>query len=90
MKAIEQGVAKFNDVTFEQEYETAKRIIMRARGMVQECHGDRLYCDAAGQSGPQADRNGDRAQSPRPGERHYTNKETTMYDLIILGGGRPV
>ena len=36
MKAIEQGVAKFNDVTFEQEYETAKRIIMRARGMVQD------------------------------------------------------
>jgi malate dehydrogenase (oxaloacetate-decarboxylating) len=36
MKAIEQGVAKFTDVTFEQEYETAKRIIMRARGMVQD------------------------------------------------------
>jgi malate dehydrogenase (oxaloacetate-decarboxylating) len=36
MKAIEQGVAKFTDVTFEQEYLTAKHIIMRARGMVQD------------------------------------------------------
>jgi malate dehydrogenase (oxaloacetate-decarboxylating) len=36
MKAIEQGVAKFTDVTFEQEYETAKTIILRARGMVQD------------------------------------------------------
>jgi hypothetical protein len=36
MKAIEQGVAKFADVTFEQEYETAKTIITRARGMVQD------------------------------------------------------
>ena len=58
MKAIEQGVAKFTDVTFEQEYETAKRIIMRARHGA-GCHGDRLHCDAAWQPGPQADRNGD-------------------------------
>jgi malate dehydrogenase (oxaloacetate-decarboxylating) len=36
MKAIEQGVAKFTNVTFDQEYQTAKRIIMRARGMVQD------------------------------------------------------
>jgi malate dehydrogenase (oxaloacetate-decarboxylating) len=36
MKAIEQGVAKFTDVTFEQEYLTSKDIIMRARGMVQD------------------------------------------------------
>jgi DNA-binding phage protein len=36
MKAIEQGVAKFTDVTFEQEYATAKSIIARARGMVQD------------------------------------------------------
>ncbi len=36
MKAIEQGVAKFTNVTFEQEYETAKKIITRARGMVQD------------------------------------------------------
>lgn len=36
MKAIEQGIAKFTDVTFEQEYETAKQIILRARGMVQD------------------------------------------------------
>jgi len=36
MKAIEQGMAKFTDVTFEQEKETAKNIILRARGMVQD------------------------------------------------------
>jgi malate dehydrogenase (oxaloacetate-decarboxylating) len=36
MKAIEQGVAKYTDVTFAHEYQTAKRIIMRARGMVQD------------------------------------------------------
>src|SRR5512136_2972086 len=36
MKAIEQGVAKFTDVTFEAEYENAHTIITRARGMVQD------------------------------------------------------
>jgi malate dehydrogenase (oxaloacetate-decarboxylating) len=36
MKAIEQGIAKYTDLTFEQEYENAKKIIMRARGMVQD------------------------------------------------------
>jgi malate dehydrogenase (oxaloacetate-decarboxylating) len=36
MKAIEQGVAKLVDMTFQQEYENAKTIIMRARGMVQD------------------------------------------------------
>jgi len=36
MKAIEQGVALIKDVTFEQEYQTAKAIIARARGQVQD------------------------------------------------------
>jgi malate dehydrogenase (oxaloacetate-decarboxylating) len=36
VKAIEQGVAKFTDVTFESEYENARAIITRARGMVQD------------------------------------------------------
>jgi hypothetical protein len=36
MKAIEQGLAKFTDVSFEQEYEYAKKLIMRARGVVQD------------------------------------------------------
>ena len=36
MKAIEQGIAKYTDMTFEQEYENAKKIILRARGMVQD------------------------------------------------------
>jgi len=36
MKAIEQGVAKFTEVTYEQEYETAKKIILRARRMVND------------------------------------------------------
>ncbi len=36
MKAIEQGIAKFTNVTFQQEYEYAKKLIMRARGMVQD------------------------------------------------------
>jgi len=36
MKAIEQGVARITDVTFEQEYAFAKQMIMRARGMVQD------------------------------------------------------
>ncbi len=36
MKAIEQGVADITDVTYEQEYEYAKAMIMRARGMVQD------------------------------------------------------
>jgi len=36
MQAIQQGVAKFANTTFEQEYENAKRIIMRARGLVQD------------------------------------------------------
>lgn len=36
MKAIEQGVAKITDLTYEQEYQNAKRIIMRARGLVQD------------------------------------------------------
>ncbi|MCL4395716.1 MAG: hypothetical protein M1482_13095, partial [Chloroflexi bacterium] len=35
-KAIEQGIAKFTNVTFEQEYEYSKNLIMRARGMVQD------------------------------------------------------
>jgi malate dehydrogenase (oxaloacetate-decarboxylating) len=36
MKAIEQGVARFADATFESEYENARAIITRARGMVQD------------------------------------------------------
>jgi malate dehydrogenase (oxaloacetate-decarboxylating) len=36
MKAIEQGIAKYTNLTFEQEYENARKIIMRARGMVQD------------------------------------------------------
>ncbi|MEW5720170.1 MAG: NADP-dependent malic enzyme, partial [Chloroflexota bacterium] len=36
MKAIEQGIAKITDVTFEQEYAHAKKLIMRARGMVHD------------------------------------------------------
>jgi hypothetical protein len=36
MKAIEQGIARFTNVTFQQEYEYAKKLIMRARGMVQD------------------------------------------------------
>jgi len=36
MKAIEQGVARFSEVTFEQEYQNAKMIITRARGLVQD------------------------------------------------------
>ncbi|MBI5033571.1 MAG: NADP-dependent malic enzyme [Chloroflexi bacterium] len=36
MKAIEQGIARICDVTFQQEYEYAKKIIMRGRGMVQD------------------------------------------------------
>ena len=36
MKAIEQGIARFTNVSFEQEYENAKKIITRARGLVQD------------------------------------------------------
>jgi malate dehydrogenase (oxaloacetate-decarboxylating) len=36
MKAIEQGIARITNVTFQQEYEYAKKIILRARGMVQD------------------------------------------------------
>ncbi len=36
MKAIEQGVAKFTNVTYKQEYDTAKKIIFRARGLVND------------------------------------------------------
>jgi hypothetical protein len=36
MKAIEQGIAKITNVTFEQEYAYAKKLILRARGMVQD------------------------------------------------------
>jgi malate dehydrogenase (oxaloacetate-decarboxylating) len=36
MKAIEQGVARITNVTFEQEYENARQIITRARGLVQD------------------------------------------------------
>lgn len=36
MKAIEQGIARITDVTFQQEYAYAKKLIMRARGMVQD------------------------------------------------------
>ena len=36
MKAIEQGIARITNVTFQQEYEYAKKLIMRARGMVQD------------------------------------------------------
>ncbi|MDE3088258.1 MAG: NADP-dependent malic enzyme [Chloroflexota bacterium] len=36
MKAIEQGIAKFTNVTFQQEYGYAKKLILRARGMVQD------------------------------------------------------
>jgi malate dehydrogenase (oxaloacetate-decarboxylating) len=36
MKAIEQGIARITNVTFEQEYEYAKALILRARGLVQD------------------------------------------------------
>ena len=36
MKAIEQGIARITNVTFEQEYEYSKNLIMRARGLVQD------------------------------------------------------
>ncbi len=36
MKAIEQGIARITNVTFQQEYEYARKLIMRARGMVQD------------------------------------------------------
>lgn len=36
MKAIEQGIARITNVTFEQEYAYAKQLIMRARGLVQD------------------------------------------------------
>ncbi len=36
MKAIEQGIAKYTNVTFQQEYAHAKKLILRARGMVQD------------------------------------------------------
>jgi len=36
MKAIEQGIARITDTTFEKEYAYAKQLIMRARGMVQD------------------------------------------------------
>ena len=36
VKAIEQGIARITNVTFEQEYEYARKLIMRARGMVQD------------------------------------------------------
>jgi malate dehydrogenase (oxaloacetate-decarboxylating) len=36
MKAIEQGVARITNVSFEQEYTNAKNIISRARGLVQD------------------------------------------------------
>jgi malate dehydrogenase (oxaloacetate-decarboxylating) len=36
MKAIEQGIAQITNVTFEQEYAYAKKLILRARGMVQD------------------------------------------------------
>src|SRR5512146_943400 len=36
MKAIEQGVALLTDLTYEQEYQNATNIIMRARGLVQD------------------------------------------------------
>jgi malate dehydrogenase (oxaloacetate-decarboxylating) len=36
MKAIQQGVARITNVTFDQEYHNAKHIITRARGLVQD------------------------------------------------------
>lgn len=36
LKAIEQGIAKITNVTFQQEYEYAKKLILRARGMVHD------------------------------------------------------
>lgn len=36
MKAIEQGITKITGLTYEQEYQNAKQIIMRARGLVQD------------------------------------------------------
>lgn len=36
MMAIKQGVARITDTTFEREYEYAKNLIMRARGLVQD------------------------------------------------------
>jgi malate dehydrogenase (oxaloacetate-decarboxylating) len=36
MKAIEQGVARITDLTFEQEYKYSRDLILRARGMVQD------------------------------------------------------
>ena len=36
MKAIEQGIAGITNVTYEQEYENAMAMIMRARGLVQD------------------------------------------------------
>src|SRR5512135_1228921 len=36
MKAIEQGIAGITDLTYQQEYENAKAMILRARGLVQD------------------------------------------------------
>ncbi len=36
MKAIEQGIAGITDLTYQQEYENAKKLIDRARGLVQD------------------------------------------------------
>ncbi|MCL4488677.1 MAG: NADP-dependent malic enzyme [Chloroflexi bacterium] len=42
MKAIEQGIAKYADVTYDQEHAYAKKLTQRARHGA-GCYGDRLY-----------------------------------------------
>ena len=51
MKAIEQGVAMFTEMTYQQEYETASKIIRRARGMVQDAMTNGYIVMPEGSSG---------------------------------------
>jgi malate dehydrogenase (oxaloacetate-decarboxylating) len=53
LKAIEQGVAGITAVTFEQEYEYAKAIIARARGMVQDAMATGYIAMPKGSQAPQ-------------------------------------
>jgi malate dehydrogenase (oxaloacetate-decarboxylating) len=54
MKAIELGVARITNVSFEQEYQSAKHIITRAQGLVQDAMANGYICMPEGSKAPES------------------------------------
>jgi malate dehydrogenase (oxaloacetate-decarboxylating) len=75
VKAIEQGVALIKDVTFEQEYETAKAIIARARGQVQDSMAIGYITMPPGSKTPKPTQMALKALAPKPSAKKPAAKK---------------